>query len=74
MSRIGAAWRVAAAVTIATVALGCSTTPDTTTPGTLPVVGGSDGSGVTSTSVPSNSEGNIPANPGSVSEERPPSG
>lgn len=68
-----------AVVVIALAVAGCSTTPDTTTPdtttpGTSAVLGGFDGTAATSTSVPSNSEGGIPANPGSVSEERPPSG
>lgn len=74
MTRASTAWRWVGAVTVAVAAMGCSTTPDTTTPGTSAVLGGSDGQAVTSTSVPSNSEGGIPANPGSVSEQRPPPG
>ena len=52
----------------------CTSTPDPATPGTTTGLGGSDGSASTSSSVPSNSDENVPANPGSVSEQRPPMG
>ena len=71
MTRASTAWRWAGAVAIVVAAVGCSTTPDTSTPGTSAVLGGSDGDVVTPSSEPSNSEEGIPANPGSVSEERP---
>jgi hypothetical protein len=64
---------LAASLTLITV--GCSSgTSDPVAPGTSATLGGSDGSASTSTSAPSNSEEGIPANPGSVSEQRPPAG
>lgn len=59
----------------ALLTVGCSSTPsDPTAPGTSAVLGGSDGSAASSTTIASNSEEGTSGNVGSVSEQRPPAG
>jgi hypothetical protein len=60
---------------VASVVVGCSADdPAPTAPGTSAVLNPSEGSASTSSTVASNSEEGTSGTPGSVAEERPPSG